>query len=107
MINDSEVYTIDEEASKCDEELKPVWKEYNAFLDIGETITRALAHFVQADYQHALQALLDAKRQEAFWKTQMLLDVDTANAFHGLPSISFHNTVEMFGKQCLKVCLDV
>lgn len=95
--------SIDEEGSKKDEDLKMAWDEYEVYLSVGEMIVQALSYFVKKEFPFALQSLLDAKRLEASWKTQVMLDMDISNALTGLATISFNNIVETYGKQCLKV----
>lgn len=80
-----------------------VWDEYEIYLSVGEMIVQALSYFVKQEFSFALQSLLDAKRLEASWKTQVMLDMDISNAFSGLATISFNTIVETYGKQCLKV----
>lgn len=66
-------------------------------------VTQALSYFVKQDFASALQCLLDSKRHEASWKTELLLDMDVSNSFTGLSTISFNQIIEVFGKECLKV----
>jgi hypothetical protein len=94
---------VDEEASKQDEDLKIIWQEYSTYLIIATMITGALRCFVKKDYHHALQSLLDTKRVEASWKTQVMLDMDISHTYSGLDTLSFNDIVEKYGKQCLKV----
>lgn len=103
MINNVETTVIDEEGSKKDDDLKIIWREYESYLTIAEMIVQALSHYIKKEYQFALQSLLDAKRLEAAWKTQVMLDIDVSNAYTGLTTISFNNIVETYGKECLKV----
>lgn len=103
MVDNVETVVIDEEGSKKDEDLKIVWREYESYLAIAEMIVLALSSFIKEEYQFALQFLLDAKRLEASWKTQVMLDIDVSHAYSGLATISFNNIVETYGKQCLKV----
>lgn len=100
---ETESIIVDEEGSKQDDDLKIIWHEYESYLDIGEMVTQALSYFVKKDFSSALQSLLDSKRHEASWKTQVMLDMDVSNAFSGLATISFNNIVEIYGKACLKV----
>lgn len=97
---------VDEEASKQDEDLKIIWHEYESYLVIGEMMTQALTYFVKKEFSSALQSLLDLKRHEASWKTQVMFDMDVSNAFSGLATISFNHLVETYGKACLKVNLE-
>jgi hypothetical protein len=97
---------IDENGSKQDEDLRVIWQEYESYLVIATMITGALRCFVKKDYHHALQSLLDTKRVEASWKTQVMLDMDISLAYSGLETLSFNDIVETYGKQCLKVMFD-
>lgn len=66
-------------------------------------VTQALSYFAHQDFSSALQCLLDSKRHEAHWKTELLLDMDVSNSFSGLSTISFNHIIEVYGKECLKV----
>lgn len=66
-------------------------------------ITQALSCFIKKDFSSALQYLMDSKRVEASWKTQMMLDMDISTAYSGLETLTFNNIVEKYGKECLKV----
>lgn len=84
-----------------------VWHIYDTYLAIGEMVTQALSYFAHQDFSSALQCLLDSKRHEAVWKTELLLDMDVSNSFSGLSTISFNHIIEVYGKECLKVCTHI
>lgn len=94
---------IDEIASKQDARLKLVWQEYESYFTIATMVTGALRCFVKKDYHQALQSLLDTKRLEDSWKTQILWDSDMSERYPGLDTVSFKDIVETYGKACLKV----
>ncbi|KAI9255953.1 hypothetical protein EDC94DRAFT_523834 [Helicostylum pulchrum] len=96
-------FIVDEEGSKKDDDLMTVWHIYDTYLAIGEMVTQALSYFAHQDFSSALQCLLDSKRHEAVWKTELLLDMDVSNSFSGLSTISFNHIIEVYGKECLKI----
>ncbi|KAI9483838.1 MAG: hypothetical protein EXX96DRAFT_594419 [Benjaminiella poitrasii] len=101
--NEDGSIVVDEEASKQDVELKPIWKEYIAYLKIGEMVTEALSYFVKQEFSRAIQGLLDTKRSEATWKTQIMLDTDVSIAYTGLETLSFYPIILKYGKKCLQI----
>ncbi|KAG2232185.1 hypothetical protein INT48_004113 [Thamnidium elegans] len=98
-----EEFIVDEEGSRKDDDLNTIWHIYDTYLAIGEMVTQALSYFVHQDFSSALQCLLDSKRHEAYWKTELLLDMDVSNSFSGLSTISFNRIIEVYGKECLKI----
>ncbi|KAI7898467.1 uncharacterized protein BX663DRAFT_533335 [Cokeromyces recurvatus] len=100
---EGDAVVINEEASEQDEELKSIWKEYRAYLKIGEMVVKSLSYFVNQDYSRALQGFLDSKRAEASWKTQIMLDTEVCNDYTGLDTLSFYPIILKYGKKCLEI----
>ncbi|CEP09599.1 hypothetical protein [Parasitella parasitica] len=94
---------IDETNARADNDLKAIWQEYDTYLSIASVITQALACFIKKDFVNALQLLMDSKRDEASWKTRMMLDMEISTAYSGLETLSFHSLIEKYGKECLKI----
>ncbi|GAN01846.1 hypothetical protein MAM1_0012c01281 [Mucor ambiguus] len=94
---------INETKAREDTDLQTIWQEYDAYLSIASMITQALSCFIKKDFASALQHLMDSKRVEASWKTQMMLDMDTSTAYSGLETLTFNGIVEKYGKECLKI----
>ncbi|EPB91905.1 hypothetical protein HMPREF1544_01199 [Mucor circinelloides 1006PhL] len=101
--DDSNELVIHEQRAREDTDLQAIWKEYDAYLSIASMITQALSCFIKKDFSSALQYLMDSKRVEASWKTQMMLDMDISTAYSGLETLTFNNIVEKYGKECLKI----
>ncbi|KAI8980541.1 hypothetical protein BDB01DRAFT_843846 [Pilobolus umbonatus] len=99
---DTDIY-VDELASKENEEFSVAWREYNIYLGIAETVTRALFNFSEKKYQAALQLLLKAKQEEAAWKTRIIIDADLFSTYSGLDALSFNNIILVYGKECLEI----
>lgn len=94
---------INETRAREDTDLQVIWQEYDTYLSIASMITLALNCFIKKDFGNSLQHLMDSKRVEASWKTQMMLDMDISTAYSGLETLSFNSIVEKYGKECLKV----
>ncbi|KAL9541077.1 hypothetical protein MBANPS3_009328 [Mucor bainieri] len=94
---------INETKAREDADLQSIWQEYDAYLSIASMVTLALSCFIKKDFASALQHLMDSKRVEASWKTQIMLDMDTSTAYSGLETLTFNNIVEKYGKECLKI----
>ncbi|KAI8382300.1 hypothetical protein BD560DRAFT_323363 [Blakeslea trispora] len=98
---------VNEEASKQDDELELIWTEYNHYIDLGKYMVEALDWFVKKDYSHAIDSLLAVKRQEAQWKTRLMLDQGMSDAYPGLETLSFQDLVTSFGQHALKALNDL
>ncbi|KAG1472145.1 hypothetical protein G6F56_001715 [Rhizopus delemar] len=96
------VQKINEETSKNDEDLKFAWSQYEYLLSLSEKVTQALNYFVKKEYQMALQTLLDTKRTEIAWKTQVMMNLDL-HAYSSIDAISFNPLYETYGKECLEI----
>ncbi|KAI8079580.1 uncharacterized protein B0P05DRAFT_541189 [Gilbertella persicaria] len=106
LLYSSEKNSLDEEASLSDPELEIIWQEYNRYLNVGQWIVQALDYFVQKDYSRAVDALLATKQQEDLWKTQLMLNQDVYQAYHGLEALSFQPLIERYGKACVQIMND-
>ncbi|KAI8328692.1 hypothetical protein EDC96DRAFT_452724 [Choanephora cucurbitarum] len=94
---------INEELSKQDNDLELIWNEYDDYREIGQQMVKALDYFVQQDHQHALESFLETKRQEAMWKTELMLNQEVAQAYPGLETLSFGGLIKRCGQYSLKV----
>lgn len=82
--------------------MKFAWSQYEYLLSLSEKVTQALNYFVKKEYQMALQTLLDTKRTEIAWKTQVMMNLDL-HAYSSIDAISFNPLYETYGKECLEV----
>ncbi|KAI9007029.1 hypothetical protein CLU79DRAFT_778953 [Phycomyces nitens] len=92
----------EDDKARRDEELSWVLGQFDSYVRVGKRVARGLIYFGQGDHRKALQAFVEAKREEGVWKTDLLVN-SLSVSYPGLETLGFSATIERFGKQCLKI----
>ncbi|KAI8377860.1 uncharacterized protein BYT42DRAFT_496781 [Radiomyces spectabilis] len=92
---------INEAKARGDPDFALVWNQFETYVSIGLTVAKALRSFAENNDHIAIDLFVEAKQQEAQWKSQMVLDPSISDLYRGWQHLSFETVIERFGRVCL------